>query len=165
MCKASIIFIKFLFYNIINFFVINWILVYYSFKLEFSAPFHVQSPMADIDGQLYSFIKLNCNNTSFYTVIKKVAIRFRNHAKRYSKVVYCFYFTAACFLIFNYLSIWVAYVIASLGFITMDLNMMLPYILLGNTIWLLYWSRHLPQNQLLPSLCLFDERVAIQDSL
>ena len=52
-------------------------------------------------------------------------------------------FTAACFLIFKHLSTWVACVVASLGSITLALNMMLLYNLLGDTIWLLYWSRHL----------------------
>ena len=50
-------------------------------------------------------------------------------------------FTAACFLIFNHLSAWVAYLVASLGFITLALFVFLLYNLFGELICSLYWSR------------------------
>ena len=69
-------------------------------------------------------------------------------------------FIATCFLIFNHTSTWVTFLVASLGFITLALFVMLLYTYFGGS---LYWSRHLfhPTNyyqriksQLLVFFCL-----------
>ena len=52
-------------------------------------------------------------------------------------------FTATSFLIFSHLSTWVAYLVASLGFITAVLFVVILYDLFGDLMRSLYWSRHL----------------------